>query len=86
MRLFTNVLSSGTLKIEASDGVTAFTIQANSSSACTIEGNIPFKGVNSTPVTLESGESFTQTSPTNSPLDGITITWISGTIDILISI
>lgn len=86
MRLFTNVLSSGSLKIEANDGVTAFTIQANSSSACTIEGNISFKGINSTPVTLESGESFTQTATPNSPLDGITITWISGTIDILISI
>lgn len=86
MRLFTNVLSSGSLAIEATDGVTKFTIQANVGSSCTIEGNISFKGINSTPITLESGESFTETAPPNSTLDGITITWVSGTIDILISI
>lgn len=86
MRLFTYVLNSGSIQINNSDGVTAFTVQANSSSACNITGNISFKGLNSSSVTLESGESYTQTSNPNSPLDGITITWVSGTVDILISI
>jgi uncharacterized membrane protein len=86
MRLFTYVLTTGSIEISNTDGVTAFTVQANSSSACTIEGNIPFKGLSSTAVTLENGESYTQTTTPNSTLDGITITWVSGTIDILISI
>lgn len=86
MRLFTYVLTSGSIDIDATDGVTAFTIQANTGSSCTIGGNISFKGISSSNVLLENGETFTQTTTPNSPLDGIRITWVSGTIDILISI
>jgi hypothetical protein len=84
-RLFTKVLNSGSVKIDYPDGVTSFTIQANSSSACTITGNITFKGMTSGAVILENGESYTQQSATNTPIDGVTITWVSGTIDLLIS-
>jgi len=86
MRLFTYTLSSGSLQINATDGVLALTVQANSSSACQFLGNIPFKGLNPNTILIENGDSFTQTTTANSPLDGITITWVSGTIDILISI
>lgn len=84
-RLHTQVLSSGSITIEYPDGVTSFTVQANSNSACTITGNISYKGVTSMPVVLENGESFTKESPTNTPIDGVTITWVSGTVDLLIS-
>lgn len=84
-RLHTQVLSSGSVTIEYQDGVTSFTVQANASSSCTILGNLSFKGVPSAGVILENGESYTQQSPTNTPIDGITITWVSGTIDLLIS-
>lgn len=84
MRLFTYELSSGSLSIASSDGVTQISVQANPSSSGTIEGNFPFKGLSSNAITLEGGESFTIQTPTNSPLDGVTITHLSGTIDILI--
>ncbi len=84
MRLFTYELSSGSLNIVSSDGVTQISVQANPSSSGTIEGNFPFKELSSSAITLEGGESFTIQTPTNSPLDGVTITHLSGTIDILI--
>jgi len=83
-RLHTQVLSSGSITIDYQDGVTSLTIQANANSACTITGNLPFKGVNSNPIILENGESYTQQTATNTPLDGITIEWVSGTVDITI--
>jgi hypothetical protein len=83
-RLHTRVLSSGTITINYQDGVTSITLQANASSSCTITGNLPFQGVNSSQIVLENGESYTQQTPTNTPLDGITIAWVSGTIDVTI--
>ncbi len=84
MRLFTYELSSGSLSISSIDGVTQISVQANPSSSGTIEGNFSFQGIPSNAITLEGGESFTIQTPTNSPLDGVTITHVSGTIDILI--
>jgi hypothetical protein len=86
MRYWTQVLSAGSITINETDGVTALTIQANSSSSCQISGNLSFKGLNSQSVILENGESWTTTSPTNTPIDGLTITWVSGTIDLLIQV
>jgi len=85
MRLWTYVLSSGSVTISQSDGVTALTVQANASSSCNIDGNLTFKGLNPSAVLLENGESWTITSQSNTPLDGVTITWLSGTIDLLIA-
>ena len=84
MRLFTYELSSGALSISSADGVTQISVQANPSSSGTIQGNFSFQGLPSNAITLEGGESFTIQTPTNSPLDGVTITHVSGTIDILI--
>jgi len=84
MRIFTYELSSGSLAIDFVDGVTQISIQANPSSSATIQGNFPFKGNNSTAIILSSGESITLQTPTNSPLDGVVITHVSGTVDILI--
>jgi hypothetical protein len=84
MRLFTYTLSSGSLSINTADGVTQISVESNASSECTIEGNFPFKGLTSGPITLEAGQSITVMAQPNSPLDGVVITHVSGTIDILI--
>jgi hypothetical protein len=85
MRFFTYTLSSGSLSFAQTDGAMFLSIQANASSSCTVLGNIPFKGIAPTAVTINenSGLNLASTS-SNSPLDGITITWVSGTIDVLI--
>lgn len=84
MRIYTKTLSSGTLTIVAADGVTQISIQANASSSATVIGNFPFQGAASTNITLNDGQSLTLVTPSNSPLDGMTVTWIGGTIDVLI--
>lgn len=84
MRLFTYTLSSGSISIAESDGVTQITIQANASSSANVTGNIGFKALTPNAVSLNDGQSLTITTPTYSPLDGVTIAWVSGTIDIVI--
>lgn len=85
MRIFTHTLSSGSITIRNSDYVTQLSIQANDSSSCTILGSgTSFQSLSPNAITLENGENMTLTAPDNAPLDGITITWVSGTIDILI--
>jgi hypothetical protein len=84
MRLFTYTLSAGSMTISSSDGVTQLSVEANASSQCTIEGNFPFQAFVSGPIVLEAGQSVTLMAPTNSPLDGVVITHVSGTVDILI--
>jgi len=86
MRLFTYELTSGSLSIDFYDGVTQISIQGNPSSSATIQGNFTFKGLASTGIELSGGESITIQTPTNSPVDGLTITHVSGSIDILIGI
>jgi hypothetical protein len=85
MRIFTFTLTSGSISINTNDGVTQLSIEANASSECTIEGNFPFQSFTSSPIVLEGGQSVTlmAMSPA-SPIDGVTITHVSGTIDILI--
>ena len=85
MRIFTYTLTSGSISINTNDGVTQLSIEANASSECTIEGNFPFQTFTSSPIVLEGGQSVTlmAMSPA-SPIDGVTITHVSGTIDILI--
>ena len=77
-------MSSGSLTIDREDGVTQLSIQANDSSSCTLLGNIPFKQIIPTSVSLANGESFTVTTPSQQPLEGVTITHVSGTVDIVI--
>lgn len=85
MRIFTYTLTSGSISINTADGVTQISIEANASSECTIEGNFPFQSFTSSPITLEAGQSVTLMASTPaSPIDGVTITHVSGTIDILI--
>ena len=87
MKFWTYTLTSGTLEINSQDGAFFVSIltEAANSGACTVLGGIPFKTLPPTPVTLENGEgaNFSALSPA-SPLDGITITWVQGSVDIII--
>ena len=87
MKFWTYTLTSGSLVINAEDGAFFISIltEASSGSACTVQGSIPFKQINPTAVTLENGEgaNFSARSA-SSPLDGLTVTWITGSVDIII--
>ena len=86
MRFWTKTLTTGSLTISQIDGAMFVSIQCDTtSSSCSVVGNIPFKGVQPDAVTLATGQgiNISALSPI-SPLDGITITQLTGTIDILI--
>lgn len=85
MRVWTKSLSAGSIVIDASQQILQLSVQANAASGCTIQGNITFNGQTSDPITLENGESLTLTTSPNSPIDGLTITWVAGTVDVLIA-
>lgn len=85
MTFWTQTLSSGSITINASDYAYFVSIQANTSSSCTVLGGIPFQGVNPSAVNIAAGEGINLSAPSNfSPLSGITITWVSGTIDVVV--
>jgi hypothetical protein len=85
MRFFTYTLTAGSLNISAEDGAMFLSLQTDAAGACTVQGNIPFKGIPSSAVTISAGSglNIVASSP-QSPLDGITITYSSGNIDVLI--
>lgn len=85
MRVWTKSMTGGSIVISASQQVLQLSIQANAASGCTIQGNITFNGQASDPITLENGESLTLTTTPNTPIDGLTITWVAGTVDVLIA-
>ena len=86
MRFFTTTLTSGTLVISASDGANFLSVQADSSAGqFTVQGGIPFQGIVPSAVlrTPSQGVNFSSQSPA-SPLDGITIEWVAGSIDVIV--
>ena len=85
MKFHTRTLTAGSLTINAIDGAMSVSVQANDSSSATIAGNLTFQGVNSSAITIENGEALTITAPSPaSPLDGLTINWGGGTVDVII--
>lgn len=86
MRVFTYTLTSSTpIVISQTDGVMFLSVQCATSSSCTVLGNLPFKGLTPANVTLDASQGINLSALTPvSPLDGITITRVSGSIDILI--
>lgn len=86
MRVFTFTLTTGTpLVISQTDGVMFLSVQCATSSSCTVLGNLPFKGLTPASVTLEATQGINLSAITPvSPLDGITITRTSGSVDVLI--
>jgi hypothetical protein len=86
MTFFTYTLTSGSLVLNAEDYAFFVSIQTDSTAgSCTILGGSPFKGIqpNAVPLSLGEGVNFSSSSP-SSPLSGITITWVAGTIDIVV--
>lgn len=85
MRFWTYTLSSGSLTINAVDGAMFLSLQTSSTGSCNVTGNIPFKGLPASDVGISAGNgiNLSALSP-QSPLDGITITWVSGSVDIVI--
>ena len=87
MRFYTTTLSQGTLAISSSNGATMISIQTNTSSSCDILGGTTFQGNQSSAFTLSNGQGLTLAAENGyNPLDGLTITWVSGTIDIVIGL
>lgn len=86
MTFWTYTLTSGSLSIDASDYAYLISIQSDSTSgSCTVLGGIPFKGIQPTSVNISAGQGINLAAlSTASPLSGVTVTWISGTIDIVI--
>jgi len=85
MKFFTTSLTSGTFVVAAAQGASLISVQPQSASSCTILGGIPYNGIQPSAITLSNNSALTLTSASAfSPLDGITITWIGGTVDILV--
>jgi hypothetical protein len=80
--------SSQTINIASADSVMAISIQsAPAGGQFTINGNSTFKGIASTNLGLVDGQGATITAPNfATPLDGITISWVSGTVQILLTV
>ena len=87
MTFYTTTLSSGSLELLTADGAQMVSIEPNSGSSCTVLGSLPFKGSNPNAITLDANQVLTiSSSSPSSPLNGITITWVSGTIDIIVGV
>lgn len=85
MKFFTTSLTSGTFVIAASEGASLLSIQPQDSSSCTVLGGIAFNGVQPSAILISNNNALTLTSSSpNSPLDGITVTWVGGTVDIIV--
>lgn len=85
MELFTTTLTSGELTLNRQDGAMFISIQPSVNSICLFEGNIPFKGIQPQPSQITGGKAVSYAAQSaNSPLDGIKVTHITGSIDILI--
>lgn len=87
MVFYTTTLSSGTLEINSADGAMMVSIEPNSGSSCTVLGSLPFKGLTPNAITLDANQVLTLSaqSPT-SPLSGLVITHVSGTVDIVVGV
>lgn len=85
MQFFTTTLTSGSLTINAIDGVLNLSVRGNpdTSGAFSVSGSYTFKGIPSTPIQIDTGAgvNYYVISP-SSPIDGITITHISGNVDV----
>jgi hypothetical protein len=85
MKFFTTSLTSGTFVVAAAQGASLLSIQPQDSSSCTVLGGIAFNGLQPSAITISNNNALTLTSASpNSPLDGITVTWTAGTVDIIV--
>ena len=84
MNFFTSTLVSGSISITTADGVSEISLAPKTGSSCTVLGNMTFNGSTGTPIVISSGETFVVSSSSpSSPIDGLTISWVSGGIDVI---
>lgn len=77
-----------TISINKQDGVQALSVQADAtSSSFTFLGSFAFQGVPGETITLSNGQgiNLVANSPA-APLSDITITWVSGTVNVVIAV
>jgi hypothetical protein len=87
MTIHTRTLSAGDiLTITKSMYVYSFSYTINASSSGTLLGNVTIGGVPSNAVTQSTGGATLTAGSPNSPLEGITLTCVSGTIDVILSL
>lgn len=88
MQFYTTTLNNGeSLIIQRADSAQMVSVEPNGSSSATFLGNLPFKGIEPSAITLGANQILTISSSTPaSPLDGITITCTSGTVDIIVGV
>jgi len=85
MQIYTTTLTGGSLVLNREDGAQVISIQAKTAGEALFTGSLPFKGASPTPITLSAGQIFNYAAASpSSPLDGITITWVSGNVDIVV--
>jgi hypothetical protein len=86
MTFWTYTLSSGSIVLNGTEGASFISIQTDpANGSCTVLGGIPFQGLQpvAVPLSIGQGINFSANTPA-SPLAGITITWVAGTIDIIV--
>jgi hypothetical protein len=87
MVCFTKNLTSGTITIDKAQGAAFVSVMPNTSGSCTVIGGVGFGGSNSEAITLSAGEVWSFGSQnTQNPIDGVTITWVSGTVKVCIGL
>lgn len=84
MNIYSTALTSGTFTLTKSQGAMFLSVQAANSSSFTFLGDLNFgSALLPAAVTLTTGVNI-QAKSTQAPLDGITITWVSGTVNIIV--
>ena len=88
MQFFTTTLNNGDIfTISRADGAQMVSIEPNAGSTADFLGNLPFQGNAPSAIELGANQILTISSSTpTSPLDGITITCTSGTVDIIVGV
>jgi len=91
MKFFTQELAAGGLTsmvLSAADGALQISIQPQANSGCTITGGIDFNmgGTILTPqaIPLVNNNTLVLSASPSSPIDGLTITWVSGIVCVII--
>ena len=83
---WTQTLSGTTLVINETDNVMKVSVETNSGTV-TVLGNVTFKGLPSTAITLGTGSAATIIANSNQqPLSGLTIDATGGSVDVMISL
>ena len=86
MRYFTYTLTTGTFVLNFNDGARFLSVSCGATDTCTVTGDLPFKGLSPTAVAIGNNSGISLSSDATSPLSGITVTQVSGSIDILVGV